>query len=410
MSSRIRQYCVATGLVLSSVLTGRALPNDLQTYAQQCSAAIGVDVPDFDCDAGTEVPAQGSAPYHWPATTQCDQPNRLNRVCDPGSKFQVLHNDPKAIVVAHCRKRGGGTGLYGDIAVIQYSRVNGATCFYQALGHNQPAAPGDMVGGSSAPGATPKPAFAPSKGLASGFPWLSPSETAGIGCANCHDNGPLIRSPYINGVKDANKLPGSDDFAFNRDQPYAFVGDPFSHWKAYKVEVAGNLCISCHRLGVNNVGGGGTARDFAIRATTLQEVAKNPPDPSRPNASPIWMPPAPPQLAVDPHNQTSAQAIKDCAESGALIVVTSDDPAAITPPGAPVKVAAGNYTAVFPIVDVYAGKPKWVKFVATYSGAVAAGQTWTPAAPDQTCPRRRVCPRGSWWDDQECACLRGPPQ
>ncbi len=172
-----------------------------------------------------------------------------------------------------------------------------------------------MVGGSSAPAASTKPALAPSKGLASGFPWRSPSETAGIRCANCHDDGPLIRSPYIDGVKDANKLPGSDDFAFNRDQPYAFVGDPFSHWKAYKVEVAGNECISCHRLGVNNLGGGGTARDFAIRATTLQEVAKNPPDPSRPNASPIWMPPTPPQLAVDPHHQASAQAIKDCGET-----------------------------------------------------------------------------------------------
>ncbi len=128
--------------------------------------------------------------------------------------------------------------------------------------------------------------------------------------------------------------------------------------------------------------------------------------------------PASPPLAIElpptlPLNQPSNGTITLNAPApvgGALIVVTSDDPAAIAPPAAPVKVAAGNYTAVFPVVDVYAGKPKWVKFVATYSGAVAAGQTWTPAAPDQTCPRRRVCPRGSWWDDQECACLRGPPQ
>ena len=27
--------------------------------------------------------------------------------------------------------------MYGDIAVIQYSRKNGATCFYQALGTGQ---------------------------------------------------------------------------------------------------------------------------------------------------------------------------------------------------------------------------------------------------------------------------------
>src|SRR5215468_10639662 len=75
-------------LMASSLLTNSAAKADkLQDYAQQCDSAIGATVPDFDCDTGTEVPmthpvfdAQGNL-------KACDRPNRLNRECDPGSRF-----------------------------------------------------------------------------------------------------------------------------------------------------------------------------------------------------------------------------------------------------------------------------------------------------------------------------------
>jgi hypothetical protein len=88
------------------------------------------------------------------------------------------------------------------------------------------------------------------------------------------------------------------------------VSDAFRDWKAYTVEVSGNECNGCHRLGVNNIGAGqGTALDFAIRATSDQETAKNPPS----AASPIWMPHDPVQVAFDPAHVAAAQAIRDCA-------------------------------------------------------------------------------------------------
>ena len=292
----------------------QATPNGqtLQDYAAQCDKAIGVTVPDFDCDAGTDVPGQGNVFSGDQPNATCDEPNRLNKQCDPGSRFQVLVSSDSAYVVAHCRKEGGDAGMYGDIAVIQYSRTNGATCFYQALGNQSH---GDMPGGSSAPGASATPVTAPSSGQAS-FPWKSPSEVAGIGCGMCHDNGAIIRSPYLKGVTGANQLPGADDDTFNSDEPYAFVGDAFKDWKAYKVEV-GNECTSCHRLGVSNIAAlnnvtdkeKGTALDFALRATS-QEDAKNPPS----AASPVWMPPDPVQVQFDPVHQAAAQAIHDCAE------------------------------------------------------------------------------------------------
>lgn len=263
---------------------GRA--DALQSYAQQCEDAIGATVPDFDCDAGTEVPVTHPAPG-----PKCDKPNRLNRECDPGSRFQVLTRNDNVYSVGHCRKRGLSAGKYADIAVIQYNRKNGATCFYQALG------------------TLPAKVKAPSKGL-SAWPWISPSGTAAIGCGGCHDNGPFIRSPYINQVTGPNALPGADDTSFNSTQPYAFVGADFASWKAFKVEVAGNECIGCHRLGVNNVRSGeGTALDFAIRATAASETAKNPPS----AASPIWMPPVPPQTAFNQAHADAAKAIHDCA-------------------------------------------------------------------------------------------------
>ena len=84
-------------------------------------------------------------------------------------------------------------GHYGDIAVIQHNRNNGATCFYQALGNLD----GNVK--------------APSKGT-SAWPWLTPAGTASIGCAGCHDNGPLIRSPYLTQITGPNALPGAGDF------------------------------------------------------------------------------------------------------------------------------------------------------------------------------------------------------
>jgi hypothetical protein len=285
-------WLMVSALMASALPTGQAARADaLQTYAQQCDEAIGISVPDFDCDAGTDVPVTNPVPGPNGTVAMCDRPNRLNKECDPGSRFQVLASTPNVFTVAHCRKQSHASGEYGDIAVIQYSRNNGATCFYQALG----TLPGNVK--------------APSKGQ-SAWPWISPAGTANIGCGGCHDNGPFIRSPYINQVTGPNALPGANDTGFNSVQPYSFVGENFSSWKAFKVEVAGNECNGCHRMGVNNVRpGGGTALDLGIRATAASETAKNPPSAS----SPIWMPPDPVQTAFNQAHANSAKAIHDCA-------------------------------------------------------------------------------------------------
>ena len=281
-----------------------ALAETLQEYAMKCDAATAVSVPAFDCDdvAFTEVPI--THPQFAPNTTTqpiaCDKPNRLNRQCDPGSRFRVLVRTADAFVVAHCRKKGNAVSKYGDIAVIQHNEKTGATCFYQ----EGPAQ------GLSHSVVAPK--------LANGE-WLQPSGVKTENCVGCHDNGPIIRSPYLAQITGANKLPGAGDPGFNSDQPYYFVGATFSDWKAFSVVAKvrnaqsgafePNLCNSCHRMGVSNSGNGGTALDFGLRATQdPPETSKNPPSAD----SPLWMPPSQTTFSSD-HAQV-AQLIANCAK------------------------------------------------------------------------------------------------
>jgi hypothetical protein len=255
--------------VLISIWPNIVNAESLESYAKKCDAAIGVTVPDFNCDNGTPVPTT-----HLDIFGNCDEPNRLNKECDPGSMFTVLSkNTPSVFVVAHCRKKGYGPGRYGDIAVIQTHRKTGATCFYQS--HVSEASDGgEGLNGD---------VKAPSKGTGA-WPWMTPAQAAlAGGCVSCHDNGAVIRSPYLAQLKTgADALPGATDNMFNKNQPYGFVGEDFYNWKTYKVEVDGNLCISCHRLGVSNRSSrlNGTSIDFALRATG--QALKPPPNSNDP--------------------------------------------------------------------------------------------------------------------------------
>ncbi|NOU11412.1 MAG: hypothetical protein HOO98_15545 [Nitrospira sp.] len=285
--------------------------DELAAYAKECDAVIGVTVSDFDVDSplGTTVPTDHLTPATatYPDGT-CDRPNVLNGKCDHGSRFRVLVNTADAYVVAHARKMGLSQGQYGDVAVIQHNKVNGATCFYQGaledfhLSHN-----GNVK--------------APSKGVGNPVFWMTPSQivSSKFPCGSCHDNGPIIRSPYLAQITGPNQLPGAGDVTFNSDgQPYSFVGADFSPWKAYKVEVSvngiSNTCNGCHRMGVNNVSNtgivpnNGTAVDLGIKATDVSQTSKNPHSAN----SPIWMLPG--QVTFQQSTADAARAIKQCAD------------------------------------------------------------------------------------------------
>jgi hypothetical protein len=269
----------------------------------------------------------------------------LNHVCDPGSRFQLLLDNANASIVAHCRKKlvedkvgppphTTDDGEYGDVAVIQYGKKNGATCFYQALT--------GMNGRNRLDAKFP----APSTGQT---PWITPAQTAHINCGECHDNGPFIRSPYIAQLVDIpgnkNVLPGSHDWTFNASEPYAFVGDDFATWRLWKVEIKDNTCNGCHRMGVSNLRnkydpvarantGAGTSRALGIYATGETQEHKN----EHSTESPIWM--KPDQITFDKGNRKAALAIRACAVQFVANKFNSSKP---LPAGCTVTWLAGAY-------------------------------------------------------------------
>jgi hypothetical protein len=281
-------------------------------YAAKCDIATGVHVPGFSCKDGTEVPGQEDAGVVNAGGSEglirsCNKPNVLNDRCDPGSKFQVLVRTADAVVVAHCRKvkqPEPGT-LYDDVAVIQYNKKNGAQCFYQALTGAQGQDAG--VQGENVP--------APSSGAQ---PWIDPAGTEAIGCTGCHDNGGLIRSPYLAQLttgKDA--FPTTSTGFDNLTIPVKYVGLDYAlnrSWSITGPTVVGSgaACNSCHRLAVSNYFAfkriNGTAGHFADQATAqAQSIAKRP----HGTMSPIWMRPG--QITYVASANASAVKFQDCA-------------------------------------------------------------------------------------------------
>lgn len=245
----------------------------------------------------------------------CDRPNVLNHQCDPGSKFQVLAQTGDAAAVAHCRKEGLGPGRYGDVAVIQYNKVTGGLCFYQALNLDrdlQPIGDGQGLDGTNIP--------APISGsTATNFRWYNPAETNNVGCPKCHDSGGFIRSPYL---IQTGLLPSWED-GYDNYTNVAFPGYYFSqdrNWWIYTdnasiangdvADDGGDNCSSCHRLSVNNrVIQEGTAANFALIATDTEQDGKNPHD----VLSPIWMRKG--QIIYDEGAHATATRYSNCAFS-----------------------------------------------------------------------------------------------
>ncbi len=289
-------------LVLRSSVTGQH--DTLAQYAAKCDAATGITVPAFTCDDGV-------APGGQSGGATCDRPNVLNHECDPGSKFQVLPGrTADAVAVAHCRKQGNGPGFFGDIAVIQHNKKNGATCFYQAL----TGLPGNNI---------PAPGSASPVWADGAQHWFTPQHTESIGCTACHDNGAFIRSPYLAQLKTPpHALPSVAEGYDNLNTPLTYPGLDFTSNRSWSIATpnapgdSGASCTACHRIAVNNHeritrarADFGTGLSFANIATAATQTAKNPHGPN----SPIWMRPG--QVTYNAAAEASASKLRNCARA-----------------------------------------------------------------------------------------------
>jgi hypothetical protein len=218
-----------------------------------------------------------------------------------------------------------------DIAIIQYNKVNGAVCFFQALGGVSGSLPGSNI---------PSPAAGQNAAWADNTAhWINPTSTHGIGCTGCHDNGGFIRSNYIAQMRTApNAMPNEADGYSNLSTPLRYVGKDFAMDRSWSIQVANapgdvaQSCAGCHRLAVNNFPSraDGTAMDFALRATAASQPSKNPHGPN----SPIWMRPG--QIVYQAAAEATAQKFHNCADGfRASGFVTAPPGCVVTPLGLP---------------------------------------------------------------------------
>lgn len=369
---------VAPTLLGSLLLVSSAWADDLTEYAEACNQLTGTEIPDFVCSEGVLVPTtnlmlpgattpvSNPGPQHYQSTADilweayggrlptqvdvmmdaesgyigdpnrgsggqppsaqdliptCDYPNRLNGECDPGTYFHVLHRNERegTYIFALCRPKGNQAGGFNDIGIIQTNLTNGATCFFSST-LSQSGAPGDVK--------------APIRGLdrnTGGWGhWMTPTQVAAQDCHGCHDNGPIIRSPFLTQLPDGRhslSFPAAKNFNI-QGTPYRFVGADFATWSTHEVDVGQGGCASCHRMGANNGSDsdyrhGGASLNYSMWSTTYliqppgfpvslitmdYELARNP-------SMGAWMPPASAPVTFPPHMWDTALAYRDCAES-----------------------------------------------------------------------------------------------
>lgn len=249
----------------------------------QCTAKIGVIKP-FSCLDGEIIPiyqngklvtgAEGNAP------DTCDSPSWLGGAyksfCQPNARVGRLPNvnangqpDDDVQNIFICRRYSFEASptnpFFEDIAIIQHRKSTGDTCFFQhepdnLTGNGNSNQPPHKINTVRVPppaepaSATPKTCPTPTDPnaacpTAEEF-WLTPADTAAIGCHGCHASAPFVRSPYISQVtKDGVPVvyPISDD-PYNH---YQFVGEAFNKvWAPPRyVKPDNNPCVNCHVAG-----------------------------------------------------------------------------------------------------------------------------------------------------------------
>jgi hypothetical protein len=232
--------------------------SSILTYGAECKARIAA-LPPFDCRQGVIAPitvngftVPDSVPFE--KNMDCDRPSMLpygsesDGQCVPGSRALVLADNEQVQISAFCRNkyhRPGNTTHFDEVDVIAHSVSSGSTCWFHAEGAGREA----PLDGTRVP---PPDEAEPPPGHPSATEfWKTPEETAAFGCGECHDNDPFYWSPFI---AQTGQVP-ADPFGLYAND----IGAAFSVWKPPRsVEIRGNTCLGCHRIGASFTCGKGT--------------------------------------------------------------------------------------------------------------------------------------------------------
>jgi hypothetical protein len=301
MAVRRNSHCLK--LTLLSLILGAAIAaaardvaaDEVKLYAEACQRDVGVAIQGFDCMTGSELPMTGTE------GGTCAKPPYLDQAgCHAGSRIGQQITAAQFGVVYLCRKKQSGLApdRFDDIAVIETNFTTGATCFFQKLDAS--------IDGKHIP--------SPSVG---GF-WMKPSEMQDdqLACAQCHDSGPFIRTPYV--MQAAEHIEAFKSKYRNRNY-YWFGGNEFVDWngKVFKVSLENDAKCSgaCHIMGANNIDSTVGTSAFLGLGATGQDPTEHLEDSTHHNDIAYWMRPG--LLAPNADSKAASVAVANCANSPA---------------------------------------------------------------------------------------------
>jgi hypothetical protein len=211
---------------------------------KQLPAVVNDEIQDLKCDPKA---FPGFKCASTPAATfpnKCDYPAWLElspQNCYGNSSIQRLPtpSNDKVTAVLLCRhkKQWVDDDKYPDIAMIVHNSSNGETCWFQT----------DDSGSNLEDGAkVPGPATVSNADF-----WMTPEDTAKIGCVGCHDNGAFMSSRWMDSFG-----PGLSD---DSDTPYFSSTPPFDNWPQPRwVQTNNDTCTSCHKIAAGGYSSGYT--------------------------------------------------------------------------------------------------------------------------------------------------------
>jgi hypothetical protein len=249
----------------------------IQDYAQACLARVGISPAElakiYQCvhpSVATEIPLtiggvkqlncreSAGGPCEHAADKaaltskfpRCDFPAWLDDRCYGDTYIQKLTTSNAAVKGALlCRHKTRFTGTFDDfddIAMIVHNKDNGETCWFQSRNADSDASL-KLIGW-----AVPGPVCAGAEDL-----WLTPEQTKGIECIQCHDSGPWLNSRWLRNV--THEFGAAHD---DEDKPYLNSTPPFNQWRTpVFVKYGANLppgkaegCTDCHKVAAAGAG------------------------------------------------------------------------------------------------------------------------------------------------------------
>ncbi len=271
---------------------------DFQRYAATCAAQVA-PIPPIDCGAGVLVPitVNGAPPASYTKDMTCDRPGLLpngdgsDGQCVPGSRVLDL-STAQAQITVMCRQKTIRTPIdalqFNEIDIIAHNPATGATCWFQAE-----APEGTSINGALVP--------SPNAPHAAQF-WNPVTDVLKADCGGCHDNDPIMYSPFIGQVWD--KI-ATDPLGL-----YFHIAPEmgFDAWPTLALHPRDNACLGCHRIGIQETCG------TLLKHATGQRAVIGADAQARRFPGNTFMPPlhSPSRLAWESLYQGAVQTLQSC--------------------------------------------------------------------------------------------------